>query len=245
MIGVSQGTKRRFWQLGGIQAKHRTIYEGADLGTFRPTEDRPALRSQLGLPKDRFVALFAGQVRVQKGVLDILDAWGLLKRELPPERMPLLLVTGSYVGHGIGELIDSRIAAGGLVDDVRVMPHQSGIHQWMQATDVLISGSHDNTEGLSRVLYEAMACGAVVIATDIAGNREAFTPDSGILVPEKSPAALAGAVRSLMDSTERRQALREHAIRRAQDVFDIRKHARGVESFFLEIQNLRRRRAPP
>jgi glycosyltransferase involved in cell wall biosynthesis len=235
IIGVSGATQRRFWR--PRRARHRTIFEGADLRVFRPVDDRAGVRARLGLPRERFVALYAGQVRMQKGVLDILDAWALLKRELSPQRMPLLVVIGTAVESGIRERIDAHIRAGQLTDDVRVMPHQSGIQEWMQATDVLVSGSHEHTEGLSRVLYEAMACGATVIATDIAGNREAFTPDTGILVPQKSPPALANAVRALVDTPERRALLRERAIRRAREAFDICHHARAVEQFFLEVRD--------
>ena len=112
----------------------------------------------------------------------------------------------------------------------------------MQAADVLLSGSYRDTEGMSRVLYEAMACGAVPIATDIPGNRDAVTPDTGLLVPERSADAIAHAVTSLRQHPERLAELRAQGARRARETFDIRSHARGVEAFYGElVGNLRRR----
>jgi glycosyltransferase involved in cell wall biosynthesis len=88
---------------------------------------------------------------------------------------------------------------------------------------------------MSRVLYEAMACGAVPIATDIRGNRDAVTPDTGVLVPERSPEDIARAVTALRSHPERLAALRARGMRRARERFDIRIHARGVEAFYGEL----------
>ena len=233
MIGDSDDTKRRFWGTAAIQRKHRTVVGGVDLRVFRPAADRDALRARLGLPGDRPVVLFAGQVREQKGVLDILDALALLRGRMAPGTVPLLLAIGTP-GAGILERIDRRIAEGLIADHVRVLGHQANVHEWMQAADVFISGSHEDTEGMSRVLYEAMACGAAVVATDIAGNRDALTPETGVLVPEQSPADIARAVEGLLDEPARRAALREAGLARVRAQFDIRQHARGVERVFLE-----------
>ena len=117
-----------------------------------------------------------------------------------------------------------------------MLPQQSDIERWLQAADVLVSGSHEDTEGLSRVLFEAMACGAVPVATDIQGNREALSPETGVLVAERSPEAMARAVSELMAApAERLAAMRAAGLQRARERFDIRRHARQVEAFCLEI----------
>lgn len=233
MMGDSDDTKRRLSPRA--RARHRTIVGGVDPKVFRPVPDRSPLRQRLGLPEERFVLLYAGQIREQKGVLDILDGMALLARELPPARVPLLVVAGTPVGTGIMDQIGERVAAAGLGDHVRVLPQQQNIHEWMQAADAFVSGSHEHTEGMSRVLYEAMACGAAVIGTDVAGNRDALTPESGILVPQKSPAEIARAVRRLVEDPERRAAYQTAGVRRARESFDIARHAREVERFCLEV----------
>jgi glycosyltransferase involved in cell wall biosynthesis len=109
------------------------------------------------------------------------------------------------------------------------------VERWMQAADILVSGSHEDTEGMSRVLYEAMACGAVPVATDIRGNRDAITPQSGVLVPEHDPGAIAAAVQALQADAPRRAALSAAGVRRARERFDIRLHARAVEAFYRAV----------
>jgi glycosyltransferase involved in cell wall biosynthesis len=55
-------------------------------------------------------------------------------------------------------------------------------------------------EGTSNSIIEAMASGRPVIATDLGGNREVVqTGETGLLVPSGDPAALAGAILSLME----------------------------------------------
>jgi glycosyltransferase involved in cell wall biosynthesis len=236
MIGVSDATRLRFSTSRRVSARYRTIFDGVDLREFQPAEDRAALRRALDLPVDRFVLLFVGQVKEGKGVLDVVDAMPQIVAAHPTGRRPLLLVIGTPTPPTIVDDITRRTRAHNIASDVRVLPQQSGIHRWIQTADVLVSGSHQDTEGLSRVLFEAMACGTVPVATDIRGNRDALSPETGILVPERAPAAIANAVVDLMGATtERLAAMRAAGVRRAREMFDIRLHARGVEAFYRDI----------
>ncbi|OLC09649.1 MAG: hypothetical protein AUH41_04645 [Gemmatimonadetes bacterium 13_1_40CM_66_11] len=239
MIGDSSDAGRRFSRRSRARGKFRAIWAGSDLRRFRPPPggDRRAVREALDLPEDRFLLLFVGQVKAAKGALDIVDALALLRRDVPPSggEIPLLLMIGTPDPPEILEEISRRSAAGGVATDVRLLPQQGDIERWMQAADVLVSGSHQDTEGMSRVLHEAMACGAVPIATDIRGNREALTAETGILVPERQPAALAHALRELSSDPTRLVRMRDAAERRARELFDITAHARGVERFWLDV----------
>jgi glycosyltransferase involved in cell wall biosynthesis len=240
-IGDSDAPRARFSPSPRVTARYRTILGGADLRRFRPPEDRAALRRELGLPDDRFVLVFVGQVTRAKGIFEIVDAFGQIRVAPTDGPRPLLLVVGAPHPSGVAGEIEARARAsgGGAWGDVRLLGQREDVHRWMQAADVLVSGSHRDTEGMSRVLYEAMACGAVPIATDIPGNRDAVTPDTGVLVPERSPEDIARAVTSLRAHPERLAALRAQGVRRARETFDIRFHARGVEAFYRQLLSLR------
>jgi len=230
LIGDSDATRERFSRSPRVAARYRTIVGGADLRRFRPPEDRATLRRELGLPADRGVLVFVGQVTGPKGILDIVDALGLL-----PEPRPLLLIVGTPQPSVIEAEIQARARASGARESVRVLGQQEDVYRWMQAADVLVSASHQDTEGMSRVLYEAMACGAVPVATDIRGNRDAVTPDTGVLVPERSPEDLARVLTLLLAHPQRLAELRAAGLRRVRDTFDIRLHAQRVASFCLEL----------
>jgi glycosyltransferase involved in cell wall biosynthesis len=233
MIGDSDDTRRRFGSRR-VAARHRTIVGGADLRRFRPPKDRTAVRRALDLPQQRPVLLFVGQVKAAKGVLDIVDSLGLLKTERAGAP-PLLVVVGTPDPPAMLEEIARHAAARDVASQLRVLPQQFDVERWMQAADVLVSGSHQDTEGMSRVLYEAMACGAVPVATDIRGNRDALTPETGVLVPERDPATMARALGALLADAPRLAALRQAGIARARESFDIRLHARGVERFYRDV----------
>ncbi len=230
MIGVSEATRRRFSSSARVSTRYRTIFDGVDVGLFQPVDDRAALRRSLALPEDRFILLFVGQIKEGKGVLDIVDAMALVGPR------PLLLIIGSPTPQAILEEIERRSRANGTSAQIRVLAQQEGIHRWIQSADLLVSGSHQDTEGLSRVLFEAMACGTIPVATDIRGNREAVTPETGVLVPERSPTELARAITDLMDApVARLAALRAAGVRHAREHFDIRAHARAVADFYREV----------
>jgi glycosyltransferase involved in cell wall biosynthesis len=230
VIGDSDATRERFSRSPRVAARYRTIVGGADLRRFRPPEDRAALRRELGLPADRGVLVFVGQVTTPKGILDIVDALGLLV-----EPRPCLVIVGTPHPPDIEATIEARARASGAWEQVRMLGQREDVHRWMQAADLLVSGSHQDTEGMSRVLYEGMACGAVPVATDIRGNRDAVTRETGVLVPERSPADIARGVATLLAQPERLAALRAAGARRAHEAFDIRLHARRVEAFCLEL----------
>jgi len=238
MIGDSDDCRRRFSRSRRVSRKYQTIVGGVDTRVFRPAADRRQVRHLLSLPDDRCILLFVGQIKLGKGVFDIVDAMPILRRQLPPERMPLLVMIGTPDPPGMTDELRRRAEAGAVGAYVRILPQQTNIHAWMQAADVLVSASHQDTEGMSRVLYEAMACGAVPVATDIRGNRDALTADTGVLVPEQSPAEIAGAVGALMDDPDRRAAFGAQGARRAHEVFDIRLHARGVEQVYFRTLGL-------
>ena len=87
-------------------------------------------------------------------------------------------------------------------------------------------------EGMPKVLLEAAAVGRAVITTDVPGCRDAIIPDvTGLLVPPRDVAALAGAMERLLGDRERLQAMGKAGRDLAEREFDVR----GVMEKHLEI----------
>ena len=106
------------------------------------------------------------------------------------------------------EQIEAGTAAGvrflGLHDDVDLL---------YRGMDLFVLASH--REGFPRATMEAAASGLATVATDIRGCRQVVDDGvTGLLVPVRSPARLADAIRRLGDDEGRRAAMGVAAIAR-------------------------------
>lgn len=90
-----------------------------------------------------------------------------------------------------------------------------------------------DTDGLPVALLEAMARGAAVVATPIAGLPEAVLDgETGLLVPPDDPAALAAAIARLLDDAELRARLTTAAAQLVEARFDPARSAATLAEHF-------------
>lgn len=100
--------------------------------------------------------------------------------------------------------------------------------------------AHDgNRDGLPTVLLEAMSLGATCISTDVTGIKEAVKHgETGVLVQQRDPSALAAAIELLLDDEALRVGLAEEARRLIEDQFDVDRNAAILRTHFpLSEQN--------
>jgi teichuronic acid biosynthesis glycosyltransferase TuaC len=198
---VCQALKDALVELGASAEKIHPVRYGVDLDLFCPV-DREAARRELGL---------GGNVLLSVGHLDRNKGHHLAIEALPalPEVTLLIAGTGGYER-------ELRALAGalGVADRVRFLGHvdQERLKEFYGAADALVLAS--GREGLANVLLEAMACGTPVIATPVWGTPEAIdAPEAGVLMRERSAAALVEAARRLFAAYPDRAATRRHAAR--------------------------------
>lgn len=86
---------------------------------------------------------------------------------------------------------------------------------WLKCADVYVNNS--TYEGLSHQLVEAFALGTPVVATNVGGNPELVTQDTGLLIPAKDTDALYAALKDIHDNKEAAQARALRAQERARD----------------------------
>ncbi len=189
IVSVSQALADRVVGLGVPRDRIDVVRNGVDGTLFYPRE-QGAARRELGLlaPHAPTVVCIS-RLQRDKGVLDLLEAFALLRASRPEAR--LCLVGG---GEAAGACAD-RAAR----DDLRGAVHLAGavplskVPCYLAAADVVVMPSF--AEGLPNTVLEAHACGRKVVSTDVGGVGEVITePVLGALCPPRQPRALAAAL---------------------------------------------------
>jgi glycosyltransferase involved in cell wall biosynthesis len=206
------------------------IPNGVDARRFTPAEpaERATLRARLGLPLDKPVALFVGRLERYKGLDILLAAWADLRRR---GSTPHLLIAGP--GETAGWI--REVQAQGLADWVTFLGGREDVADLYRAADLFVFPSRG--EGCPNAVLEAMASALPVVATDVAGNREAMGDDgkTGWLVPPENPAALAEAVATLLASSALRREVAAAGRTRILERFNIDRVGAQYLSLYQEL----------
>ena len=147
-----------------------------------------------------------------------------------------LWVAGERLESDRGDDMAAMLRAAGLGDRLRLPGYRADVAAVLAAADIFVLPSY--FEGLPMSVIEAMLTGLPVVATAIRGPREQVVPDvTGLLVPARSVAPLAAALRRLVPALRRlvgnaglRAAMGAAGRARALDLYDEAKVlARTVE----------------
>lgn len=200
LLAVSEAMKRSMVALGLEAENIRVHYTGVDLDRFAP-QDRAAAKARLHL--DGHVVLCVGNLITRKGQ-------DLLIRAL----VDLPGVTLLLAGHG-----PDRAAYQKLAEELRVaervgflgaVPHEE-LPAIYNAADVMALPSV--SEGLANAWVEALACGTPIAISDVGGARELLSDSEAGRIVERTPEALATALREMLAQTPNRVAVRKAALR--------------------------------
>ncbi len=198
-------------QIGLDARRVRVIPNGVDTLRFRPGE-ATALRQQLGIPPDVLLAGYVGRLHPDKDPMNLVQAISCLT---PEQREGLRVV---FIGDGAcRDEMSRHIGEHDLDVTIELLGERQDIPALMQAMDAFVLPSR--TEGLPVALLEAMSTGLPIVATDVGGVSGAVG-EGGLIVPPRSPEALARALADLMDDQSKRVRLGEQSRRRAVDRFD-------------------------
>ena len=234
LIGISEGTRQRIPIK--FQSKFSVIFNGVDTNKFIPIDDssKIKIKKELNFPKAKFNILFVGQIKYGKGIIELIEAAKILNIKNLDFSISFV---GEFESNEFKNIIDTKIKDYNLEKKCYFYGYYNNIYKFMQVADVLVLPSYEGVEGMGRVVFEAMACGIPVVASDISGVREAITEETGILVPEKSPYLLADAFIKLKNIEDRDNKFVELCHRHAKDNFDITKHSLSIEKIYYNLLN--------
>ena len=185
---------------------YKVIPNGVDLDRFRRAV--PLSRWQDGTPN----VLFVGRFEPRKGVLDILKAHRILRREGVESRLLL-------VGGGPQEREARRYVATRRLGGVEFLGRVSDAErdQLFKTADVYVSPA-TGRESFGIVLLEAMAAGAPIVASDIHGYKGVVRRGrEALLVPPREPKELAVAIGRLLRDRALAAEMSANGLRRAEE----------------------------
>jgi len=138
---------------------------------------------------------------------------------------------------GDGELrgeLEAQAQRLGLVSHVHFTGWRDDVAEMLALADVFVLPSE--SEGFGRVLVEAMAMGRPVVATNVGGIPDiVLDGETGLLVEPANAAALADAVRALVDEPARAARLGAAGRVRAESTFSLGAHVDAVERVYEEV----------
>jgi glycosyltransferase involved in cell wall biosynthesis len=127
-----------------------------------------------------------------------------------------LVPEAEFVIVGDGELRSELERTAG--PNVRLLGERADVPELLASFDVFAFPSL--FEGLCLAVIEAQAAGVPVVATPVGGIRETVVDgETGLVVPTRDAAALAAAIRRLLEDREAAQALAAEAKRRVRERF--------------------------
>lgn len=208
IISVCQALKDKMVKLGILSEKIEVIPNGVDIEKFKPFP-RIKARKELNLPIDQKIILSVGHLVKRKGFQYLIDALSEIKNNGDKDSTPTLVI----VGEGLYRFkLENQIKELHLEKEVRLIgakPHNE-LYKWYGSADLFCLASF--REGWPNVIFESLACGTPVVATNVDGIPEVIcSEDYGILVDEQDSKKIAQAIIKALDKNWDIQKLVKYA----------------------------------
>jgi glycosyltransferase involved in cell wall biosynthesis len=214
MFAVSEEL-RQFMAISGFPRKRlRVIYNGIDPGLPPAPGARAAARARLGLPEEAFVVGTVARLDPVKDLATLVHGFAAARSSRADAR---LVLVGDGPERGSLERVAKSADMGG---STTFLGERSDPREILPAFDVYVNSSV--TEGVSITILEAMAAFLPVVATSVGGTPEVIGDHrEGLLVPARSPQALARALAELACAPVLREQLGAAARRRVLERFTV------------------------
>ncbi|MDH6123272.1 DUF3492 domain-containing protein [Kitasatospora sp. GP82] len=217
----------RRWQqhCGALPDRIRVVHEGT----------AAVARAAAGPEPEVPTLVWAGALEPGHDPEVMLHAFARVRADLPSARLRMYGEEGEpgYLAHcgaiaarlGLGTAVSFEGGPGGA--------GAAGI--WAAASVVVFSGL---AQGSPRLLADAMLSGRAVVTTEVGVARE-VVGQAGLLVPPRSPQALAGACLALLGDHERRARTGLAGRLRAQQRFAVEPVVTAFREIYLELASRR------
>jgi glycosyltransferase involved in cell wall biosynthesis len=236
IICNSEAIRQRFLKNGKIHRKIITIINGVDTALFNPSVDGSYIRREFDIKDSEIVIGMASRIDPTKGQLYLIQAAAALTHCHPNLKF---LISGGVFGQRFIDYknsLDELIVQENLQDKIIFTDIRNDMLQIMAAINILVLAS--DAEGCGRVLFEAMASGKPVVATNTGGTPEiVLDKETGLLVPPKDSKSLTEAISVLLSDSKLAEDMGKKARKRVEEYFTIEEHVKKTEKVYRELLN--------
>jgi len=214
LVVISQGLKEDFGRC--YKGPVLVAPDAVDLEEFNLNMSTEEARKKLNLPLDKKLVVYTGHLYKWKGADALLEAAKLITNyQLPITNGKILFV---FVG-GTEEDVENFRKKADIIKDVLVLGHQPHptIPLYLKAADVLVL-PNTGKEDISRKytsplkLFEYMASGRPIVASDLPSTREILDDSNSILVESDNAEKLAVEIRNILNNPEPANRICEKAL---------------------------------
>lgn len=180
--------------------------------------------------------LFTGVLIPRKGVHHLIDAFDRVAKDVSQAR---LVIIGQEENETYAAELKKRVDQFGLTERVLFLPQmpQADLAIWMSKARVFVLPSI--SEGLGRVVFEAMASGAPVIGSHVGGIPDMIEDGvTGFLVPPGDELSLAEKIHWLLENPLEAQAMGKRARVAAEQIFSTETYIGGYRELFAIARGL-------
>lgn len=164
--------------------------------------DTVALRERLRLPLDAPIVMYSGTFEPYQGLADLVAAIPVVRAQVPSARFvligadeatrdPMISTARELVGEGTLTIVDRQ--------------PRSVVPTYLAMADVLVS-PRSFGGNLPLKIFDYLAAGRPIVATDIPTHRAVLTDDLAVLVPPHAD-AIAGGILSILQQPARGRTL--------------------------------------
>lgn len=205
--------------------------------TWTPPSPRPDLiRQALGVRAETAVVLYQGRLTAERGIEQAMKA--ILE---VPDAILVLLGFG-VLEASLGEQV-SRAPYRGRVHLLPPVPPED-LLRWSASADALVMAIQPTTTNhrytTPQKLFEAMAAGVPVVASDLPGMAPIVeATGAGVVCDPTSPASIAEAIRRVVGAPAvEREAMRERALRAAHERYNWETQVEALLAVYRELSTL-------
>ena len=174
--------------------------------------------------------LFVGMVTPLKGIHYLIDAFSLIAAEFPQSR---LLIIGKEDNVAYADDLRHQINNLGLQNRVRFIGHQSQAELAFRMSEAAVLVLPSVSEGLGRVIIEAMATGTPVIGSRVGGIPELIKDGvNGFLIAPGDEQALAEKLRWIFNNPDQTREMGRSARTCARESFSTENYVEGYRQLF-------------